>query len=81
MSNLSNPLGTYGESTAYTERGAIREVSISPFPQVPKATWRTWDYSGSGDLMGYTYYDDNGKVLAQQIYTWSGGKITKEVWN
>jgi hypothetical protein len=62
-----------------TADGHVQEVGFCPFPSVPLATQRTWNYSGD-ELTGYTYKNAAGDTLATQVFTWDTGKIVLEVW-
>jgi hypothetical protein len=79
MSQKVDQFASYKVKTTVTVDGQVQEVGFSPFPSVPNATQRTWNYSGS-DLTGYTYKDANGNTIATQTFTWDAGKIVLEAW-
>lgn len=75
----NNRLDAYEVKAIETSLGRVQEVGFCPFPSVPLATQRSWDYSGT-NLTGYTYKDAGGTTLATQVFTWDTGKIVLEVW-
>lgn len=65
-----------------TVDGKKHQVMMSwPYPSVPGATQRDFNYDGDGNLAGFTFKDADGVTIATLTFTWSGGRITNQAWS